>query len=338
MARNAFIYLVRFLRLVLGLTLIGVSVWGLQSQKGLNSQYGEAYELLRDAAADGIATVAADRVDPGYEGKFIHIQGNLDIGQASDPLTGLSLNAERLKRTVEMRQWKEERYTRKGSTEWWSRFEQVWSEDVIDSDGFHQKPVSGEDEHVNPKILPHETGLWFFASRVRLGGWPLNPTYTDHLSELRPVSLELLRSYVGPGWQVNPEGWVTPVNGSSDVGAFRIRYDYWPVKEGLYSAVGLVKDGVLTDNIFGDVVLLPLMAPGEVPAEPLVQATLDHLAKGNPPQNRAGYVFAGLLLCIGVIARFFPFLKGYTEAPFGRRAVITLILAAVGAAAFATLV
>ena len=339
-AGNAFVYLVRFIRLVLGLALVALAVWATQSQKGLDAQYGDAYELLRDAAADGIATVPADRFDPSYEGEFIHVQGKVEIGQAVDPLTGLSLKAAGLKRSVQMLQWQEERYTRKGSTEWWSRFEQVWSEKIIDSDAFHQKPLLGEEKHVNPNRLPHETGRWFGTAHVKLGSWSLSPTYTDTLSEMQPVPLELLRASLGTGWQVTPDGWVTPVNASSDVGTFRIHYDYWPVKEGFYSAVGLVKDGVLTDNIHADVTSLPLMAAGEVPSATLVQATLDRLAQGKPPQTwtAAGYLFAGLLLCIGVIARFFPFLKNYNQVPFKRRAFISIVLAAAVAVAFGILV
>ena len=337
-ARNTIVYLIRSLRLLLGLALVGVSVWGVQSQKGLDAQYAEAYALLRDAAADGIATVPADRADAGYEGRFVHVKGNLDIGQVVDPLTGLSLKAAGVTRTVQMLQWKEERYTRKGSTEWWSRFEQVWSERIIDSDGFHQKPLFGENAHVNPKQLPHETGRWFETTPVRLGGWPLSPSLTDALAQMQPVPVELLRTSLGAEWRVDPEGWIAPANGSSEVGAFRIHYDYWPLQEGVYSAVGLVREGVLTDNIHGDVASLPLMAPGEVVVDILVQGALERLDQGMPPQNWAGYLFAGLLLCIGVVVRALPFSRGYTDAPLGRRALISVVLAAAGAAAFAAFV
>ena len=51
-----------------------------------------------------------------------------------------------------------------------------------------------------------------------------------------------------------------------------------------------------------------------------------------PQKNWIGYVFAGLALCIGAFARAFPFLRDFIEKPFPKRAVITVIVAAVGTA------
>ncbi|MGI9264522.1 MAG: hypothetical protein ACR2QU_06315, partial [Gammaproteobacteria bacterium] len=102
---------------------------------------------------------------------------------------------------------------------------------------------------------------------------------------------------------------------------------------------GIVRDGKLVDHIYERVYSLPLMAAGDVSADELVGETLDILSGGMAPQNNwIGYVFVGLLLCIGVFARLFPFFRGFTEAPFARRAIITVVIAALGTAITGALV
>jgi len=84
---------------------------------------------------------------------------------------------------------------------------------------------------------------------------------------------------------------------------------------------------------------LPLMAAGDAGADEIVAQTLDVLSGGRSPQkNWIGYVFVGLLLSIGVLARLFPFLKDFTEASFPKRALITIVVAAIGTAITGALV
>ncbi len=113
---------------------------------------------------------------------------------------------------------------------------------------------------------------------------------------------------------------------------FRILYESRTVADGQYSAIGLVKDGTLIHPYFGVYSFgLPLLAPGNVSADILLEQALDKLHEDPvPPRKWNFYVFVGWLLCIGVLARFFPNLKSFTEASFPRRAVITIIIAAIG--------
>jgi hypothetical protein len=336
---TAFVYLVRFLRLIVGLGLVVVFLWALGDQKYTEASYSEAVGVFRDIDKRDIATIAADHVDPSREGDFVHIQGELAIERPIDPLTGLSLEAVTLIRHVEMLQWKEERYRpiNRPTDDWQYRHALIWSEELIDSDSFMHTNLLDEQQHENPQRLPHETGL-LIPGGIRLGAWPLDLSLADRLVEPQPVPAELLQSApVADGWYTNG-AYLYPVRNAdsiaSDVaGNVRIRYEYLPLAEGRYSAAGLVSGGRLTDGVVDRVYSLPLMAPGDVSADELLDRTISVLSEGRSPQKHwIGYVFVGLLLCIGVIARFFPFLKGFTEAPFPKRATITVAAAAIGTA------
>lgn len=339
---KAAVFLIRFLRVVLGVGLVAVFIWALGDQKYTDENYGKAITVLEDAAAKGIPTVPADRVEPAYEGDFVHLQGQLSIGDVHDPLTGLTIKALGMTRIIEMLQWKEEKYRARGQTEamWHARWHKVWSDRIIDSDSFQKTDLYFEENRDNPKGFPHDEMLPLHTSGLVLGNWPLQITFGDRLVTSQIVSPEMLGSAVlADGWYVSGDGnfLYPPQNAdsvSSDtIGAIRVRYTYLPLEEGRYSAVGRVQDAALSDSLYERVYSLPLMAPGDVGADQLINQTLDVLAGGRAPQNNwIGYVFVGLLLCIGVLARLFPFLRGFTEAPFPKRAIITVVVAAIGTA------
>ena len=339
---KAAIYFIRFVRVVLGLGLIGTFIWALGDQKYTDENYGKALVVLEEAAAEGIPTVPADRIEPAYEGDLVHVQGQLGIGDVHDPLTGLTIKALGMTRIIEMLQWEEEKYRATGQTEalWHARWHKVWSDRTIDSDSFQKTDQYFAENRDNPKEFPHDENLPLHTSGLTLGDWPLQITFGDRLVASQVVSPEILRRAVlADGWHVSGDGkFLYPPqnadNASSDaIGAIRVRYEYLPLEEGPYSVVGLVRDLALSDSLFDRVYSLPLMAPGDVSADELVDQTLAILAEGRGTQkNWIGYVVVGWLLCIGVLVRAFPFLRDFTEAPFPKRAIITVIVAAIGTA------
>jgi len=334
-AGNSFIYFIRILRLALGgFLIIGTIQLQLKHQKEFGVRTGEAIAYYQQLAVDGIPTIPSDHTGPEYEGQFVHMQGELDTGTITDPLTGMTLHAGHpataLRRTVEMWQWQEVRTGTQTTAQ--SIFTPQWSESLIDSDSFIQRDLFKGQVHQNPKQLPHETGVLFKSSSSMLGAWPLELSYTDLLAKETGVGFESL-STVTDGWQVS-NGYVIPTDpdANNHVGAFRILYTQRNLADGQYSAIGLIKDGVLSRPWFGNIQFaLPLLAWGNFSAEVLVEQAILKLGEGHiPSRSWMFYVFVGLLLCIGVLARFFPQFKSFTESPFPRRAVITIVIAAVG--------
>jgi len=339
---------IRVIRVILGVTLIATFLWALNDQRFTDENYGKAYAVLQEAATEGIPTVSSENINSAYEEQFVHTQGRLEIGEVTDPLTGLSLKAIGMRRQIEMLQWKEEKYRTEGQSGglWQARWHKVWSERIIDSDSFQKTGHYFAENRDNPKEFPHDEDLPLDTSHLSVGDWPLEISYADRLVTSEVIPPDMLKSaeLVG-GWYASGDGryLYPPRNATSmasdAIGAIRVRYTYKPLAEGPYSAVGIVRDARLVDHIYERVYSLPLVAPGNVSADELVNQTLAVLAGGMAPQkNWIGYVFVGLLLCIGVLARLFPFLKGFTQAPFRKRALITIVVAAIGTAVTGALV
>jgi nitrogen fixation-related uncharacterized protein len=345
---KVFVYLIRFLRVVLGLALVATFLWALDDQKFTDENYGKAHAVLQLAAAEGIPTISSENANLVYEEQFVHTQGELAIGDVHDPLTGLTLKAIGMTRTIEMLQWEQEKYRAQGQTEglWHARWHKVWSDRIIDSDSFQKTDQYFAENRDNPKEFPHDEDLRLHTPHLTLGGWPLEITFADRLVTSEVIPPEVLKAAeLTEGWHASADGsyLYPPQNATSmasnAIGAIRFRYTYTPLAEGPYSAVGIVRDAKLVDHLYERVYSLPLMAPGDVSADELAAQTLAVLSDGRAPQkNWIGYVFVGLLLCIGVLARLFPFLIGFTEAPFPKRAAITVVVAAIGTAITGALV
>lgn len=133
-----------------GLALAAASVVGMFWNEG------RAVQTFRSLAegAGLVTTVEAAKVDPANAGKLIHVAGQVKSGAPLvDDELGVSAQALRLVRVVEMYQWKEHRETKTvkhygGSEERITHYtyEKVWSADRIDSSKFKEA-----FSHTNPE-------------------------------------------------------------------------------------------------------------------------------------------------------------------------------------------
>jgi hypothetical protein len=129
---------------------------------------------LKEGAA-AVVSVGADAVLPANEGKLIHLSGEATTeDMVADAMFGLSQNALRLTRTVEMFQWKEEQKseTRKklgGGTETQTTYTYTkhWSDELIASSGFKKT-----EEHQNPSVMIAKS-MATTAGHVTLGKFNL---------------------------------------------------------------------------------------------------------------------------------------------------------------------
>lgn len=145
--------------------------------------------LTEGAAA--VVSLTEPKVDSSKNGKLVHLTGDATTTDTvSDPVLGVSENAIRLIRTVEMYQWNEVSSSKTekklgGGTETRTeyRYEKSWSSSVINSSGF-KRP----DGHSNPAVMeiPAET---FNASNVTVGEFTLPAGLISQITQGEPVQI-----------------------------------------------------------------------------------------------------------------------------------------------------
>ncbi|MDY0413319.1 MAG: hypothetical protein GX105_01200 [Gammaproteobacteria bacterium] len=146
------------------------------------------YKTLQEGG-NIVVSVAADKVDPSNAGRLIHLTGLADTqATLTDPVFGVSAKALKLRRTVEMYQWKENsssETTKKlgGGTEtvteyWYSR---EWSGELVKSDHFKKS-----DGHRNPSSMPYASTEQT-ADRVTLDAFILSPRLVGKINSFEPL-------------------------------------------------------------------------------------------------------------------------------------------------------
>jgi hypothetical protein len=188
-----------FLGVVFGIVLI------LGSAIGLFWNEGRAVQTARSLTEGAALVVDIDpgRVDPGNEGKLVHISGDLKTtDKLRDPEFAVAATAARLVRTVEMYQWTEKSTTetRKnlgGSEEQVTTYTYVqgWSDRRLDSANFKHA-----DGHRNPEMRYRNFEV--VAADATLGSFRPSPSALQHLAtntdfRIDPSQLTSVRGKVG---------------------------------------------------------------------------------------------------------------------------------------------
>ena len=158
-------------------------------------------EKTLQEGAKTVVDVPASPVDATNDGKLVHVTGTVTAsGPASDPTFGISAEAIKLQRGVEMYQWNEEQKseTKKqvgGSEETVTTYsyDRRWSSTLIDSQNFHTR-----DGHQNPSEMPVESET-FVADDVTVGAFDLSDSLIDRLDDYTalPVTEAELKKYSG---------------------------------------------------------------------------------------------------------------------------------------------
>ncbi len=145
-------------------------------------------QLLKEAV-----TVTADAVNPEYEGKPVHMSGHAETAEVlNDAEFGVSANAIKLARQVEMYQWQENQSTKTrkklgGGEEKVTTYDyvKVWSREPIRSDQFHE---GGRAKHQNPP-MPFASATEV-AEDVSLGAFRLSSFLIDRMNQREPLHLD----------------------------------------------------------------------------------------------------------------------------------------------------
>lgn len=138
-----------------------------------------------------VVEIQHDSIQPEFDGKLVHVSGMVDTKAVlNDEVFGISVNALRLRRDVEMYQWEEtsRSETRRklgGGEETVTVYSygKVWSGTPISSSRF-QEPAG----HQNPGAFPYE-GLERLARPVSLGAFTLSDSLVRRISNYEPLPI-----------------------------------------------------------------------------------------------------------------------------------------------------
>ncbi len=148
------------------------------------------YKTLEEGGG-AVISVMVDRVDPSNQGKLVHISGKAETAaMLMDQEFGVSTNAIKLKRVVEMYQWQEESTSEQkkklgGGTETVTTYSYTtsWSDSIIDSNSF-KKPGG----HENPSQMPYQQTEQV-SGAVTVGAFNLSPSLINKMRVYTPVLL-----------------------------------------------------------------------------------------------------------------------------------------------------
>jgi len=177
-----------FVGMLFGIGMIGGSIFLL----AWNEDRAVTAIKALDDGLHQVVEAAASPVDPARQSKLIHVSGPLGAATPPrDPTFGVVATGQvRLRRTLEMYQWRESESThtektagggeRKTKTYSYSR---VWSNEPINSSSFHQS--SG---HQNPSMPARS--MDFDAPDARLGDFKVDPVVLHRLTDFKMITAD----------------------------------------------------------------------------------------------------------------------------------------------------
>lgn len=165
------------------LFLIGIGVTAWNEGRAVKTAQGLA------EGSSAVVSVESATADSANEGKLVHLSGLATTTETlRDDIFGLEAKALRLKRHVEMLQWKQKSTSKTenkvgGGTETTTTYtyEKAWSDKVIPSDEFKKA-----DKHRNPGVMPLESASQT-AKVVTLGGFQLGSSLAGRVGNFSPL-------------------------------------------------------------------------------------------------------------------------------------------------------
>lgn len=148
------------------------------------------YKTLKEGGG-AVISVAAAQVDTTNSGKLVHVIGKADTDTVlADQDFNVSVKAIKLKRQVEMYQWKESVTSKTekklgGSTETVNTYSysKGWAKNLNRSSNF-KKP----ENHQNPDSMPYQS-TEHVAEQVQLEAFQLSPSLINKVNNYTPLSL-----------------------------------------------------------------------------------------------------------------------------------------------------
>lgn len=144
-----------------------------------------------DQGSKEVVHVDPATIDKANEGKLLHLTGQaISQNTLEDPQFQVKIEALKLKRDVEMYQWKESQSTETnkklgGSEEKTTTYtyDKVWEKGRIDSSSFKKSSA-----HSNP--TPSVTPQVWTANPITVGAFTLNKGLVEQINQFTPVSID----------------------------------------------------------------------------------------------------------------------------------------------------
>jgi hypothetical protein len=259
-----------FTGIVVGIILLVVGIALLFWNEG---RAVKTYNTLKEGQGL-VIDVASDSVDAANDGKLVHLTADaLTDETLVDQDFGVSANAIRLRRDVEMFQWKQTKNseTRKklgGGEETVTTYtySKEWSSFLNDSSNFHE-PAG----HENPSEFPYDS-MTLDAEQVVVGAFYLSPDLISQLSDFKQLVVRDIPE--GAQW---PEGARTDKGGiylganpaQPQVGDVRINFS--AVEQGPVSLVAAQNGDTFADYQTKAGGTIAMIVSGNVPAQQMFE-------------------------------------------------------------------
>lgn len=203
------------------------------SNEGCSVKNAKAIEA---GAKSVISLSSIEKIDSANNGKLVHFSGPTTLSQkVSDPEMGVSVEALKLQRTVEMYQWKETSTTKKekkiGGGEKRTKvykYKKDWSSSLINSSNFKVKKG-----HYNPTSMPYESKM-VINEGVTVGAFKIPSDLFSSMSGFEPLKITSeekhgLKPAISALYKVQSDGTLYKGNPETpEIGDVRIDFSVVP--------------------------------------------------------------------------------------------------------------
>lgn len=208
------------------LFLIGGSIL-LWWNEGNNVKNIKTVKELKEKVVD----VGSDKISSSNEGKLVATNGEFNVrgDELSDYSFSVNMRTAKLKRVVEMYQWKEKEEEDDNDNTRYT-YEKEWSTDIIDSSDFNNTSYS------NPTSMLYNTES-FYADSVEVGAFSLSKEQIEDLPATKSLTIGS-DVYLPTGFTVN-NNYITNSTdlNNPQIGDLRISYKYNDYKQASVLAV-----------------------------------------------------------------------------------------------------
>ncbi len=170
-------------------------------------------------AEDEYIDVSSETIDKNNEGKLIATNGKLEVSYdgATDTTFDIHVAKPKLKRTVEMYQWKETCEDNNGNEV--CRYSMVWDDEIINSNAFE------DATHNNPSSMPYSSET-FTADGSKIGGFSLDRELLNQLNADKKINLQDSAKITNMGLTNDGTYYTNVQNETPKVGDIRISFSY----------------------------------------------------------------------------------------------------------------